>query len=101
MPFINFVGLRPRREVELEFQGVSRGLIPRIQHGLNYAYEIDRVSDSYPTFESFYVCTPATMPSKTRSGFDRFDEKWNRLNPAHQTESFGVKRALQLPLIAA
>jgi hypothetical protein len=76
-------------------------LASRSEHGISYAYEIERVMESYPAFESFYVCAPATVPSKTRYGFDWFDEKWNDLNPAHPTETLGVKRATQLKLLAA
>lgn len=90
-----------RREVEREFSRVARRLTRRAEHGINYAYEIERVRDIYPAFESFYVCAPATVPSKTRYGFDWFDEKWNDLNPAHPTEILGIKRATQLKLLAA
>ena len=90
-----------RQEVEREFSRVARRLTRRTEHDIHYAYEIERVSESYPAFESFYVCAPAPVPSKTRYGFDWFDEKWNRLNPSHQTETLGVKRASQLKLLAA
>ncbi len=90
-----------RSEVEREFRRISRGLISDTQHGIRYAYEVERIAESYPAFESFYVCAPATVASKARYGFDWFDEKWNRLNPLRQTETLGVKRASQLRLIAA
>jgi hypothetical protein len=90
-----------RSKVEQEFVRVSSGLIQRTQHGINYAYEIERPAEIYPAFESFYVCAPATVPSKTRYGFDWFDAKWNDLNPAHPTATLGARRASQLRLIAA
>ncbi len=90
-----------RTEVEREFGKVSRGLVHTTQHGINYAYEIERQAENYPAFESFYVCAPATVPSKTRYGFDWFDEKWNAVNPAQPTETLGARRASQLRLIAA
>lgn len=90
-----------RREVGREFSGVARHLTLRTEHGIHYAYEIERVKDSYPAFESFYVCAPSTVPSKTRYGFDWFDDRWNSLNPAHPTATLGIKRASQLKLIAA
>jgi hypothetical protein len=91
----------PRPEVEREFDKVSRGLARRTQHGINYGYEIERLANSYPAFESFYVCAPATVPSKTRYGFDWFDAKWNDLNPERPTATLGVRRASQLRLLAA
>lgn len=90
-----------RQEVEREFSRVARRLTRRAEHGIHYAHEIERVSESYPAFESFYVCAPSTVPSKTRYGFDWFDKKWNDLNPAHPTATLGVKRASQLKLLAA
>lgn len=90
-----------RQEVEREFSRIARHLTHRAERSINYAYEIERVSDSYPAFESFYVCAPATVSSKTRYGFDWFDEKWNDLNPANPTATLGVKRASQLKLLAA
>jgi len=90
-----------RREVEREFSRVARRLTRRAEHGINYAYEIERLAESYPAFESFYVCAPATVPSKTRYGFDWFDAKWNDLNPQHPTATLGARRASQLRLLAA
>lgn len=90
-----------RREVERQFSRVARHLTRRAEHGISYAYEIERVRESYPAFESFYVCAPSTVPSKTRYGFDWFDKKWNDLNPANPTATLGVKRASQLKLLAA
>lgn len=86
-------------DIAQEFKSIRRRIRIRNEHGIDYAYEVKRTPDEYTAFESFYVQAPVTVASKTRSGFDRFDDKWNRLNLAQPIQTIGlVRRQNRLPL---
>lgn len=72
-----------RLEMDREWESRSQGLALKEQHGIAYAYVQEREPDSYPAFEHFLVVAPDEVDSKTRYGFDKFDAKWNSLNPLY------------------
>lgn len=49
------------------------------------AYARERIPDTYPTGEEFYVVAPATVAARARYGIPWFDQRWKMLD---QTELF-------------
>lgn len=72
-----------REEMDREWEARSAGLTLREEHGIGYAYVQEREPDTYPAFEHFFVVAPDEVETKTRYGFEKFNAKWEALNPLH------------------
>jgi hypothetical protein len=65
-----------RGEMISRFEQISPSLDIRVEHDIRYGYVRKRQPNRYPAHEEFFVVGLAVVESKTRYGFDWFEEKW-------------------------